>query len=132
MSVQRLDPKPDVIVVKATVYGARERVETRLILDTGAATTLIDPDILLVAGYDPAKAVRRQAMTTASGHAYAPLLAVRRLVVLGHAVGTIDVVAHSLPPNVPVRGLLGMNFLRHFNLHLEFPARRLRMEGGRS
>ena len=27
---------------------------------------------------------------------------------------------HSLPPNLPAKGLSGLNFLRYFNLHLRF------------
>lgn len=128
MPVQRLETAPDLVVVKARIVGPRRPTKTFLILDTGAATTLIDPDILLAAGYEPGKPIRRQAMTTASGYAYAPVLVIRKIEILGLSVKNIEVVAHSLPPNIPFRGLLGMNFLRQFNVHLEFLSRQMWIE----
>jgi len=51
--VSRFDPERDLILVRGYVWGARaqRRRELNLVLDTGAAETIITPDILDELGY---------------------------------------------------------------------------------
>ena len=98
-------------------------------LDTGAILTMIPIETALAIGYDPANAKRRTEMITVSGVEYAPQLIVRAVRVLGQTVGTLDVVCHDLPAQSPVKGLLGLNVLRHFNVHLNFLRKILALHG---
>jgi len=65
-------------------------------------------------GYDPATPARHLELSTASGLIMAPLLRVRTLKCLGLTLKEVEVVAHHLPPESPVEGLLGLNVLTHF------------------
>lgn len=89
----------------------------RLLVDTGAAMTAIDQSLLRRAGYDLNG--ETQYFSTANGVVAAPVLSVASLS-LGEArmtslsVGALDL---NLPGGVA--GLLGMNFLRHYEFRID-------------
>ena len=89
-------------------------------LDTGATITIIPSQVLIALGYDLLKAKERVQLITASGTEFAKLINVRRLTVIGETIENIDVLCHDLPGNSPIKGLLGLNFLRHFDVNISF------------
>ena len=103
-----------ILAVYATVTGPRTWRSLKLAVDTGATYTMLPPNLLLDIGHDPAAATRRLELSTASGLVVAPLLRVHSLKCQGLAVKGMEVVVHPLPPENPVEGLLGLNFLAHF------------------
>lgn len=114
------DPTTGPIYVEAEVSGPTGRSSLRLLLDTGATTSLIDPSMLLAAGYDPDAAPDRIHVTMSSGVALVPRLTLNRLTALGqHRIG-FAVLSHSLPPDAGVDGLLGLDFFRGLLLTLDF------------
>lgn len=125
-----LDFKSQVILVPAIIVGPKNAHTINLILDTGATYTLISPEILLRIGADPAGTTDKQAITTASGIEFVSFLKVPFIKALGVERNDVEVCAHSLPSNMPARGLLGLNFLRHFNVHLNFLERKLEIFPG--
>jgi hypothetical protein len=62
----------------------------------------------------------RVEMTTGRGREYCPRISVARFDALGRSVPGPDVLCHDLPAKAQVRGLLGLNFLRHFDLRINF------------
>lgn len=108
------------LVVYVTLEGPRTSRTITMALDTGAVLTVIPIETALAIGYDPAKSRKRIELVTASGTELAPRLTVRAAKCLGHIVRQLEVVCHDLPAQSPVKGLLGLNFLRHFNVHLNF------------
>jgi len=66
------------------------------------------------------KAKERVQLITASGTEFAKRINVRRLTVIGETIENIDVLCHDLPGNSPIKGLLGLNFLRHFDVNVSF------------
>ena len=123
-----VDLTSQVILVDATLRGITYPHTIRLILDTGATFTMISPEILLRIGLDPAKSVKQRTICTASGIEYVPFLTVPFIKAFGVERKNIEVCAHALPTNIPARGLLGLNFLGHFNVHLNFKDRNIRIE----
>ncbi|MBI4430608.1 MAG: clan AA aspartic protease [Candidatus Omnitrophica bacterium] len=115
-----LDLASQVILVNVTLTGPVRLHNIYLILDTGATFTMISPEILLRIGLDPTKSEKRRTICTASGIEYVPFLTVPSIKAIGAERKNIEVCAHTLPPNIPARGLLGLNFLRHFNIPLNF------------
>ena len=109
-----------ILAVYAVVVGPRTWRSLKLAVDTGATYTMLPPDVLLDIGYDPAKTSRRLELSTANGLVMVPLVRVQALKCLGLAVKTLDVVAHHLPPESPVEGLLGLNVLAHFQPFQDF------------
>lgn len=106
------------LVVGAMLNG----VALRLIVDTGADRTLISPDAMARAGYDPGSGtpVRIRGVT---GDAAATLIRVPRLDVGGIQVGPVAVVVHTLVAE-GVDGLLGRDVLDAFTVTVDAAARR--------
>jgi predicted aspartyl protease len=120
MATFQLDPKAPILLVDAELHGPKEIHTIRLLLDTGATYTLIKPQVLVHAGYDLATVTQRGRITTASTEEYVPFVRLIGLKALGQHIDNLTVCAHALPAGIPAEGLLGLNFLRHFNVHLNF------------
>jgi clan AA aspartic protease (TIGR02281 family) len=119
----RFDPSASIIALYVDLIGPRSRRTIRMALDTGASYTIIPSEIAVDLGCDPAKARRRIEISTASGLVVAPLVTLRRMACLGKEAANIEVLCHSLPAESAVDGLLGLNFLRRFDLYLLFQKR---------
>jgi predicted aspartyl protease len=118
-------PASGPILVDAEISGPLGSIVLKLILDTGATTSVINIVTLRSIGFDPDRALRRITMTTGSGVEQVPLIVLTRLTALGqHRIG-FPVVAHSLPPQSAVDGLLGLDFLRGQVLTVDFQAGRI-------
>ena len=92
----------------------------QLMLDTGATTTLIDRSVLIALGFDLSGITDVVQMTTGSGVELVPRVALTRLSALSQHRLEFPVLAHSLPPTAQVFGLLGLDFLRGFELTINF------------
>jgi predicted aspartyl protease len=110
------------IIVRAEVEGPSGSIGLRLALDTGATRTAINRDMLVLAGYDPAQASGQAHLTTASGTATAPPIAVTRIKALGQERTSFLVLCHTLPTGITIDGLLGLDFLRGQVLMIDFRA----------
>ncbi len=112
-------PKPPtlregILAVYALVKGPHTWRSVKLAIDTGATRTMLPPDLLIDIGYHPAKATRHLELSTANGLIIVPLVRVRTVESLGCAVKELEIAAHHLPTESPVEGLLGLDFLAHF------------------
>jgi predicted aspartyl protease len=116
----QFDPKAGIILVKTKLYGPRGDAIVNLALDTGATWTLVSWEAAVLVGYDPAKIQQRTAITTGSGIEYCPKLNFLSIEALGKSAKGLEVLCHTLPPTSRVDGLLGLNFLRRFNVSLNF------------
>lgn len=112
------DPNSQVILVKALIRGPCRTHAINMILDTGATYTLIAPEILMDVGLDPSKSQKTSRITTASGLEYVSFIPVPCIEALGMQKENLEVCVHSLPTPIPARGLLGLNFLRDFEIRL--------------
>lgn len=84
-----------------------------MVVDTGATTTIIPPQIAVAIGCDPAKRSGRTAIITASGLEYLPVVTIPLVECLGYRVRSLKAACHDLPPQSMVDGLLGLDFLSH-------------------
>ena len=91
-----------------------------MILDTGASLCTLSFDTALAIGCDPSSSHRRLELMTASSIEVVPVIVIPRITTLGQTIKQVEAACHTLPEESPVDGLLGLNFLRHFNLHLNF------------
>ncbi len=92
----------------------------RLALDTGATDTVLNWDVAVLLGCDPASAPVRVRITTASGVESVPQVEIDKLEALGKQQEHFPVLCHTLPPSATVDGLLGLDFLRRLRLVLDF------------
>ncbi|MBI4872870.1 MAG: retroviral-like aspartic protease family protein [Candidatus Riflebacteria bacterium] len=97
-------------------------------LDTGATDTLLRPEVLDGLGYSPRDAGGLTTVTTALGVEPGYWLTVNRLRALGHEFNAFRVNAHDLPEDCGLDGLLGLNFLRHFNYEVRSKEGVIRLE----
>ena len=96
-------------------------------LDTGASTTTIPTKVLIDLGYDLSNPKDVKQIITGSGIISAPIITVRQLTAIGETIENIDVLGHDLPENLSVRGVLGLNFLEHFDFSISFLTRTIEL-----
>ena len=114
------NPNRGLIEVEAAIAGPAGIAVVRLALDTGATSTLIDMDPLVVAGYDPPAVGTTIQTTTAGGVVPSFRLPIVSLTALGQTRTNMPVLTRTLPPTLSVDGLLGLDFLRGYVLTLDF------------
>ena len=91
-----------------------------LLVDTGTAMTVITPQMTNDLGFDLANPTRWMEMTSVHQTVRAPIIRLDTVQVGGQQVNGLEVAVLSLPANMRVDGLLGINFLRNFRVTFEF------------
>src|SRR5437867_1470323 len=91
-----------------------------MILDTGATTTIIPPQVALDLGCDPSQSKQNVPILTASGLIYLPVVTIPEIHCAGARVACLAIVCHELPGQSTLQGLLGLDFLRQVPLFQEF------------
>ena len=129
MAVKKFDPNAFGIVIFGTLSGKEGiRRRVKMVLDTGATYTMIPWYIAEELGYNPAASKEFVSMTTASGTIEAPLLTLDCVSILDMPIKSQKVIIHNLPESSHVDGLLGLNYLKHFKLTIDFKAGILALE----
>jgi predicted aspartyl protease len=116
----QFDPTQGLIVVPVRLFGPAGDMILRLALDTGATSTLINSEIMILLGYDPAASSDRIRVTTGSGIEFCPRVKIPQIEALGRSVGDFLILSHTLPPTSQVDGLLGLDFFRGCRLVIDF------------
>jgi predicted aspartyl protease len=94
-----------------------------LALDTGASITSISPDSILGLDYDLSNPKAKGLSFTASGTVETKIITLSKLSAIGEIVDNIDVAIQEFPEQVTnqnIQGLLGLNFLRFFDVNMCF------------
>lgn len=129
MSQWRFDPTGSLIVLRASVEGEMNRAPyLRMALDTGASLTVIPWEVADALGLDPARSKRRVQFMTGSGLELAPVVIVSAMEVLGIRLRHVPVLCHDLPQRSLVDGLLGLSFLKHCRISVDFKSGILSIE----
>ena len=129
MGQQRFEPTGTLVLLEASLEGkAGRRTNVRMALDTGASMTVIPWSAAEMLGFDPARSRRRVQFMTGSGMEAAPVLVVKAMEVLGVRVPDVLVLCHDLPQRSLVDGLLGLSFLKHCRLAIDFQRGILQLE----
>ena len=107
-------------MVAASCSGPNGRAGLKLMLDTGATTSVISRKALVSIGYDPDASPDRVTVATGGGIQSVPRVVLNRLSALGVHRLAFPVLGHTLPEGVEIDGLLGLDFLRGTELTLDF------------
>ena len=91
----------------------------RLLIDTGASLTILTPDVLEQHGIGYQNTGRSGVFNTANGQVRAPIYKLDSLSVGDWQVNQLDVGVLDLSGGSNIDGLLGMNFLRHFQFFID-------------
>lgn len=98
-----------------------------LVLDTGASYVVLPWKLVNTIGIiiDPKKTLQ---ITTATTVETVPKVIIPEMSVLGMPVKNVEAVIKDLPPQSPADGLLGLSFLKHFKLTIDFKKGLLSLE----
>jgi clan AA aspartic protease (TIGR02281 family) len=118
----------ELILVEAEVVGPTGRtIEARLVLDTGAAATMLTPSVTEKVGYTRRDRFKTAKVHTAIGEERGYWLRVAEFTVLGVTTLNFALTVFPLGHN-DIDGLVGMNFLRHFNFEVRQADRQILLE----
>ncbi|MBI3920872.1 MAG: retropepsin-like domain-containing protein [Armatimonadetes bacterium] len=122
MATFHFDPTANLIRVTATISG-QTITRVSLAIDTGSSMTVLSRDAAFDVGLDPDNATQQATVTTLSRAETVPLFTLARMNVRGHSTDNLGILCKDLPLplQMQVDGLLGLNFLRHFKLFINFP-----------
>lgn len=118
----RFSPRADLVVIPARLFGPAGDLSLRLAIDTGSSWTLIHPDRLRAAGCELDRPAGTMTLATGNGLVSAAIVDGVALAALGRRITSARVLAHILPRQARVDGVLGLDFLRRGRLMIDFPA----------
>lgn len=129
MGQQSFNLRLNVVILRVRVEGRGKRYAyLRMVLDTGASMTVIPWDAAEALGYDPARSRQRIQFMTGSGMEAAPTFSVDAMEALGVRLSQVPVLCHDLPQRSLVDGLLGLSFLKHCRMSVDFKRGTLSLE----
>jgi predicted aspartyl protease len=92
-----------------------------LLADTGAARTLITPDVALELNLDVRTPMRQERIASVHRIVSAPVVRLASVQIGAQRLTHVEAVVLPLPVELRVDGLLGVNVLEHFRTTFEFP-----------
>lgn len=125
MKITRFDPTSDLIIVKARIWGPGGKTPASLAVDTGSEHTVIAAGLIDDLGYSPRQGEAIATVRTAVGKEQGYLLRISRFWALGFAVSDFRVHVFDLPDGFGIDGLVGLSFLRQFNIELRLSEGRM-------
>jgi hypothetical protein len=130
VTVTRFNSTDELIFVRGRLWGPLrpDGRQLRLVLDTGAALSVIVPDVLDDLGYNPRDGEAITVMRSAVAREQGYLIRVVRFACMGHQLRNFRVHAHDLPEGWGIEGLVGLNFLRLFNYEIRSAEGRILVE----
>jgi clan AA aspartic protease (TIGR02281 family) len=128
MTTINFDPDSFGIVFPTILTGPEGIKKIEMLIDTGATLCIIPFDIAIALGYNPSVSKEYTDITTASGSETMPLIKIEKLSLMGKEIQNVKTLCHDLPPTSRVDGLLGLSYLKHFKLTIDFKAGILALE----
>ena len=122
------DPSHGLIVVRTRITGPAGDATAQLVLDTGAAKTMLPPGLLASVGIDVASAREFASIVTASHTISLPIIRVQSLEALGRVSKGLEVVCGELPRTARVEGVLGLDVLGSGSLFIDFARHTISLE----
>ena len=116
------------IILDGVLDGPNNKRRIQMALDTGATYCIAPFETIEKIGYEPANSKEIIPINTASGLIHAPLVRIKSLNVLGEVVENIEILCHNIPNVSRIEGLLGLNYLKHFKLTIDFKKGILELE----
>ena len=102
--------------------------QVRLLIDTGASMTILTPDFLERNNLSYLDTNKRRLFNTANGQVSAPIYIIESLSLGEWQVNQIEIGIMPLDNETTFNGLLGMNFLKHFQFFIDQNDANLRLQ----
>ncbi len=97
-------------------------------LDTGARLSVITPELARALGFEQDELKPTTRIVGATGPASGAALTVASVSLMGAEVKELRVVCYGLHPKLGLDGVLGMDFLRHFDIEISHTNETVTME----
>ncbi|NTV30682.1 clan AA aspartic protease [candidate division WWE3 bacterium] len=125
----RFDPSAGIILIDADLHG-RVIERSRLVFDTGATYCMLPWKLVTALGIEINQNNTIQT-TTASTIETSPIITIPIMTVLGFSVKNVSCIVRDLPSVSGVDGLLGLSFLKHFKMKVDFAKGELELSRSR-
>ena len=117
------------IIISANLKGPKKESSYKFILDTGAGTSVINEDVAVSLGYCLYNIPKTETLVTAGGRINARMVQLDKLTLFEKSVSNFTVSVVPLPIQILVDGLIGMDFLQHFQrIKIHFDRRAIEAE----
>jgi len=116
----KFDPKQSIIICHAEIAGQKVELSLKMAVDTGATYTMIPIEAAVAIGCDPLRSQGKIEITTGSSTEYVSIITIPKFRAFGVEIKNMKVICHNLPPQSPVEGLLGLNFLKKAKAIIDF------------
>lgn len=116
------------IIIPTRLWGPSGDTVIRLALDTGATGSMVNWDLVVLLGYDPAATPNRIQMTTGSGVEFVPVVSIQKIQAMNLVQNAFPILCHTLPPSATVDGVLGLDFFRGTKLSIDLRQGRVQVE----
>ena len=113
------DPNAFLLVFPCRVEYQRSII-LDLALDTGATTTIVCNEALVAIGCTPEALTEFASFGDASATHLVPKINLKSFSLDEAKVENLEVLCYTIPEEHGIDGVIGLNFLRHFNLTLNF------------
>jgi predicted aspartyl protease len=118
MSKYEFNLRSGIIPINVELHG-KTILTIRMALDTGATFSIISWDAAELLGYSP-DLTSQTKIITASGIEIVKTLKIEKIRALGKEARNLKILCHDLPPESAVDGLLGLDFIKNFELFISF------------
>lgn len=122
------DAKEGLIIVPTRLWGPSGDSVIRMALDTGATGSMVNWDLIVLLGYDPAATPNRVQMTTGSGVEFVPVVSIQKVQAMNLTQSNFPILCHTLPPSATVDGVLGLDFFRDKKLSIDLRRGKVEIE----
>ncbi len=119
MTQLHFDPQAMLLVFPCTIEYQDIRT-TLLALGTGSSFTIIRESSLIAIGYPIDSITEFISFGDASQTHIVPKVTLKSFSLADVKVDNLDVLIHALPEEHGIDGVIGLNFLRQFNIGLDF------------
>jgi len=119
MTELKFDPDAPILVFKCVIE-YRSRLIADLALDTGASKTIIREKLLEAVGFDLKEVTTYSTFGDATETHLVPEVTLRAFALGPEKVENVQCLAYTIPEEHGIDGVIGLNFLRHFNMSLDF------------
>ena len=116
----KFNPKQSIIICHVEIIGPKKELSLKMALDTGATYTMVPVESALIIGCDTSQPPHKIEITTGSSVEYVSLITIPKFRAFGVEIANMQVICHNLPPQSPVDGLIGLNFLKSAKIIIDF------------
>ncbi|MBS3151494.1 retroviral-like aspartic protease family protein [Candidatus Woesearchaeota archaeon] len=120
MSVQKISKKEDTIVLDVVIENNGVQQNLKMALDTGATYVTVPKNFIDALNIRVGSLKQKGELISASGIEPVSIVILERVKALVKEVRNVEVMVHDLPPQSSIDGLLGLNLLKNFNVHINF------------